>query len=147
MHFRKWLEQNQFSNVWNKLMRQYPRVHGSNDLVDGRRVLNQVDNMSSISASLMNYRILPGIRRIKTSEFQDWTTPYIHSYSVERTNRVRNLAAQIQKSNRIMPLIVVVDKDGPYVLEGSHRYDALHLLNAKEFPAIIVVDIDEIHEF
>lgn len=124
------------------LASKYPKVRGSNDLVDGRRPTNNVDNMSSIAASLYNYQIMPGIRRVQMSELGN--TPYTHSYSVERTNTVKNLAEKIKKSNWISPLIIVINKKGPYVSEGSHRIDALDLLGAKEFPALIVIDTEEI---
>ena len=33
-----------------------------------------------------------------------------------------------------------MDRKGPYILEGGHRYSALKLLGAKSFPALVVVD-------
>jgi hypothetical protein len=43
-----------------------------------------------------------------------------------------------------MPLVVVVEKDGPYVLEGSHRLEALFELGAQSFPAVVAIDRDSI---
>jgi len=108
------------------------------DLVDGRVVLDKIDNMSSLGASLYNYDVLEGIREVPMSDF------YVTGkhYSVEGTKKIQKLATDIQESGEISPLIVVVDKDGPYVLEGSHRLSALKLLNAKSFPALIAVDFD-----
>jgi ParB-like chromosome segregation protein Spo0J len=36
------------------------------------------------------------------------------------------------------------DKDGVYVLEGGHRLGALHILKAKSFPALVVIDTEEV---
>ena len=54
--------------------------------------------------------------------------------------RCKKLAEQIKESGEISPLIVVEDADGLYILEGSHRYDALYYLGAKSFPALLVID-------
>jgi len=35
------------------------------------------------------------------------------------------------------------DKDGVYVLEGGHRLGALHILKAKSFPALVVIDTED----
>jgi hypothetical protein len=39
-------------------------------------------------------------------------------------------------------LIVAIDKQGPYILEGSTRIDALYNLGVKTFPALVVYDKD-----
>lgn len=147
MQFRKWLET--FNMMYSdtqlnrkKLYQRFPRIKGSSDLVNGLRVTANVDNMNSIASSLTQYEILPGIRRVKMEELGN--IPYTHSYSVERTNHVKELAEKIKKSNRISPLIVVIAKNNMYILEGSHRIDALDLLQIKEFPALIVVDTEEL---
>ena len=108
------------------------------DIVDGRNVLDNIDNTSSIGASLYNYKVIDGIREVPMSDF---SVSGKH-YSVEGTHRINQLVQQIKQSNSISPLIVVVDKEGPYVLEGSHRISALKLLGAKSFPALIVIDYD-----
>lgn len=108
------------------------------DIVDGHEVLDNIDNTTSIGASLYNYRVLDGIREIPMSDFEISGK----HYSLEGTKRIQELTAEIQESKSISPLIVVVDKNGPYVLEGSHRISALKLLNAKSFPALVVVDFD-----
>lgn len=56
---------------------------------------------------------------------------------------MKDLAEQIRQSGELNPLIVVVDKDGPYILEGGHRYDALGVLGKKSFPAKVVIDRTE----
>ena len=118
--------------------KKYPLITGN---VDGRTVNNTVPNMNSISSSLNDYTILKGIREINLSEFD--TTPPKY-YSTTEEIRTKKLAEQIKQSNQISPLIVVIDKDGPYILEGGHRFDALKELHAKSFPAIIVVDNEQV---
>ncbi len=118
-----------------KIDQQYPLV--GND-VDGRIVRKNIDNTSSIGASLTDYVILKGIREVPMSDF------YVTGkhYSVEGSNRIDKLKNAIALSNEISPLIVVVDREGPYVLEGSTRLSALKLLNAKSFPALVVIDTE-----
>lgn len=125
------------NQIISNIDKKYPLAKSE---VDGREVLNKVDNTSSISASLDNYFILKGIREIPISEF---TLSGTH-YSVEGTKRIENLANQILQSGTISPLIVVIDKDGPYILEGSHRIESLYLIKAKSFPALVVIDTDNI---
>lgn len=108
------------------------------EVVDGRAVLDNIDNASSIGASLYHYKVLNGIREVPTSDFHITGK----HYSVEGTERIQQVAIEIKQSNTISPLIVVVDKEGPYILEGSHRISALKLLNARSFPALVVIDYD-----
>jgi len=108
-------------------------------IVDGREVLDNVDNTSSIGASLYKWYTLPDIREVPMSDF---STTGKH-YSVQGTNRIKQLEWEIENSKTISPLIVVVDKEGPYVLEGSHRINALHNIKAKSFPALVVIDTEE----
>lgn len=106
--------------------------------VDGRRVMDDgVANTSSIGASLDNWETLPGLREVPMSAFHATGT----HYSVRGAARIQELAAQIRSSQTIAPLIVVVDATGPYVLEGATRLEALHLLGAVSFPALVVVDL------
>jgi hypothetical protein len=109
-------------------------------IVDGRKVLDNVDNTSSIGSSLSNYIVLKGIRKVPMADF-DVSGKH---YSVSGDKRIQELARSIEYTRTIAPLIVVIDKDGPYVLEGSHRINALKRLNAKSFPALVVIDTDEI---
>ena len=106
--------------------------------VDGRIVRKNIDNTSSISSSLTKYKILPGIREVPMSDF--FVTG--KHYSVDGQRKIDQLASQILNSKEISPLIVVIDKEGPYVLEGATRLDALKTINAKSFPALIVIDLD-----
>jgi hypothetical protein len=121
---------------YEEIMDKYPEA---GETVDGRTVGEDIDNVNSISASLYHYNDV-GIREIPMSEF-DTETPTF--YSKTERERTEQLAEEIKQSNRIDPLIVVTDKDGPYILEGGHRFDALKLLKANSFPALVVIDEDK----
>ena len=54
--------------------------------------------------------------------------------------RVKKLMESISNSKEITPLIVAYDSQGPYILEGGHRYDALIKMGAKSFPAMVVIE-------
>jgi hypothetical protein len=108
------------------------------DAVDGLTVRDEVPNMSSISATLEDYTVLKGVREIPFADMNDGAFD-----GSGATKRVRDLAASIQESGEINPLIVVLEKAGPYILEGAHRVDALQLLGKRTFPAIVVVDESE----
>jgi hypothetical protein len=109
-------------------------------VVDGRNVINanHVPNIGSIQSSLSNYTVLKGIRVVLMAEF----TLTGRTYSASGNRRIKELAGQIQASQEITPLIVVYDNDGPYILEGATRADALYILGAKAFPALVVIDHD-----
>ena len=38
----------------------------------------------------------------------------------------------------------VVDKEGPYILEGAHRLGALYLVGVKHIPALVVLDLESL---
>ncbi len=104
------------------------------DVVDGRRVRDYVPNLSSIEASVAHPTVLPGIRKISMASFTlDDAPPATDS-------RTHELAEEIQISRELNPLIVGIDEKGPYIIEGGHRYDALKLLGAKAFPAVVVLE-------
>ena len=111
----------------------YPKAGGT---VDGRVVRDDVPNTGSISASLDEYERLPGVREVPLSAF----TLSGKSYSTAETKRIQDLAERIKESGEINPLIVVIDAEGPYILEGGHRAEALFLLGAKSLPAVVVLD-------
>lgn len=113
---------------------EYPRAPS---VVDGRHVLDDIPNISSIESSLLDYEVLPGIREVPMS---DLGGPKSVFYAADDFRRSSDLARQIGQSGQIKPLIIVVDRDGPYILEGAHRFVALHELGAKSFPALVVVD-------
>lgn len=123
-----------------KLDKIYPRAGGK---VDGRKVLKNVDNTGSISATLNDWDELPGIRSVKMKAFDG---PRSVFYSKDDFDRARALAEKIKVSREISPLIIVIDDEGPYILEGAHRYVALYYLKAKSFPALVVVDTEEYSE-
>lgn len=112
------------------------------ETVDGRTVINRtnVPNTASIDAELALSSILKGLRTIKIEDFEDSGPPSF--YSVTEKARTEELARKIEASKEIAPLIVVYDAKGPYILEGGHRFDALKLLKAKSFPALVVIDDD-----
>lgn len=117
---------------------KYPKI--SNGKSDGRTVREEIPNLDSISASLENYEEVPGIRDIPLSEF-DLTG---RAYDKYGTDRIKKLAEAIKESGEINPLIVVMDDEGLYILEGGHRAEALHRLGAKSLPAKLVVDTDSV---
>jgi hypothetical protein len=108
--------------------------------VSGFRVTAHVDNKSSISASLDKYQILPGIRVVPMSLFEISD----HEKTDMRCNR---LAEQIRGSGELMPLIVVVDTKGVYILEGSHRVVAMSILGARVIPALVVMDFSGLEPY
>ena len=114
---------------------KYPKAGNT---VNGLSVMGSVDNTNSISSSLENYYVYSGIREFPMSDFGEGG-----SYSTSENERSKKLAEEIKMSKQISPLIVVVDEEGPYILEGSHRFDALYLLGIKSFPALLVLDQDE----
>jgi GNAT superfamily N-acetyltransferase len=121
------------------------QVVKSDAVLDGRSIINadNIPNMESISSSIDNAKILPGIREISMSDFTGLNGKH---YSVEGQKRINKLAEQIKASGEITPLIVVRDGEGSYILEGATRADALFKIGAKSFPAKVVLDLDSISE-
>ncbi len=111
---------------WNQL----PKV-GTH--VDGLEVRDHVPNTDSISGSFSQYHVLSGIREIPYSAFENHITPS------SLPSRLKKLRDEISENKEINPLIVGIDKHGPYIIEGVHRYDALLHLGKTKFPAKIVV--------
>lgn len=105
-------------------------------VIDGYTVGDRIPNQDSIAASLYDYSIV-GLRVV-----DDMIEPE-EAWRV-RDSYTKELAERIEESRRIDPLIVVIDEEGPYILEGSHRFDALHLLGVTRFPALVVLDETEI---
>lgn len=110
------------------------------DIVDGRKVRPDIPNLSSIDSSISNPRELSGVREVPMTAFTLDEAP------LSKEKRTLALAEEIRQSGEINPLIVAIDEQGPYILEGSHRYDALKILGAKSFPAKVVVDEDAISQ-
>ncbi len=103
---------------------------------------NEVPNTNSIAASLVDYVTLSGIREVPLSAFTQMGPLKYHSISEE--HRTKALAEEIDQSGMINPLIVVEDIEGPYILEGAHRFDALRELGVKVFPALVVLDLESL---
>jgi hypothetical protein len=114
------------------------RSVNAGDLLGDLTVGENISNKGSISASGIS-NVLPGVRAVPMSSF-DVTAPRDLFYAQNDIDRVKALAEEIKQSGRIDPMIVGVDEEGNYILEGVHRLGALHLLGAKEFPALIAVE-------
>ncbi|MCK5616735.1 ParB-like nuclease domain-containing protein [Candidatus Pacearchaeota archaeon] len=110
---------------------KYP---GAKKTVDGRIVRTAIPNISSIGASIEGGEELSGVREVKMASFTLDEAP------LATDKRTLALAEEIKNSGEINPLIVGVDEKGPYILEGGHRYDALKILGAKAFPAVVVIE-------
>lgn len=107
-------------------------------VVDGLTVRSNVPNTGSIAASLDSYEVLRGIRVVPMAGLH--SAPRDLFTSKSDIDRCERLAEAIRESGEINPLIVVVDNEGPYILEGGHRLGALHLLGKKEFPAMVALE-------
>jgi len=95
--------------------------------------------MNSIGASFTDYEVLNGIRELPMSDFGG---PKSVFYGTSDFDKSRELAEEIKKSGEINPLIIAIDENGPYILEGAHRFVALHYLGKTKFPALVVIDND-----
>ena len=114
------------------------------DMVDGLLVRDEIPNQGSIGSSIDDYTVLRGIREIPLTAFTQ--LPKLKYYSISEEARTKRLAEQIKASGEINPLIVVIDKEGPYVLEGGHRFDALREIGKTSFPALVVLDNESLNE-
>lgn len=124
----------------DELDAMFPLAGGT---VDGRKVVEgEVPNTDSIDASVENPTVIKGVREVPMSAFYPDPPTFYSKGERERTTR---LAEEIDASGEIVPLIVVYDDEGPYVLEGGHRFNAMKLLGAKAFPALVVLDEDSLH--
>lgn len=110
--------------------------------LEGFVVRKHIPNMSSIEATLSRYRTVISIRAVPFSAFPKSKTPHDMFYSASDIRRSEKLADDIEKSGEINPLIVVIDGDGAYILEGAHRFVALQILGLKSFPALVILDQD-----
>ena len=117
---------------------QYPKAE---KVVDGLKVGENIKNISSIPSSFNKYETDVGIRSVPMSAFKG-SSPYDLFRSADDIKRVKDLAGQIKENKYVDPLIIAIDNQGPYVLEGAHRLGALNLLGVKNFPAMIVRDLD-----
>ncbi len=98
-----------------------------------------VSNLSSIKASLEpGYVVEHGIQSVPLSSFYGGKRPNLNVGALNDINRSKDLAEQIKQSGRMDPLIVAIDKEGAYVLEGGHRLNAAYHLDATHIPALVV---------
>lgn len=116
-----------------EILKRLANLKLAGEAVSGLKVRPSVSNRSSIGASLSDYEVLPGIRELSFADFSGPARP---------TDRTRRLAEQIGASGEIEPLIVVYDDEGPYILEGAHRFDTLQHLGHESFPAEVVIDLE-----
>lgn len=114
-------------------------------IVDGRTVTENIPNVGSISATFTNWDELQGIREVKFSDLGAGTDKPKFATARQR-KAAESLAKLIKDNGWIDPLIIVYDREsaelGPYILEGATRFDALQLLDAVSFPALVVIDRD-----
>ena len=111
------------------------------NMVNGLKVRGQVPNMDSISSSLLDYKILPGIREIPMWDVGGARGTFYAHDDIQKSIR---LAEEIKTSREISPLIVEVnERDDLNIIEGTHRLAALSELGAKFFPAIVVIDLEQ----
>lgn len=124
--------------VYEEAEARYPKA-GSR--VDGRLVRKHIPNTDSIDGYFGESETLPGIRVVQMSDLGPAPPA---SWRAKVSLRVKHLAEEIHESEEINPLIVGIDfKTGPFIIEGAHRIEALDYLDAKEFPAIVVVSYDD----
>jgi ParB-like chromosome segregation protein Spo0J len=68
------------------------------------------------------HEILNGIRAVPRTDIFSENTKIEDEYrSIGDIEKVKNLISQIKTNKWIKPLIIVVENEGPYVLEGGHR--------------------------
>lgn len=134
---------NTFERFLYESYEQYDQEYPlAGETVDGREVMDYIPNTSSISASLYRYKILDGVREVSMSLFNFPDSLFKDQKTIQRC---KDLGEEIKESNMIAPLIMVannINNDGPYILEGAHRFDALYYIGAKSFPALVVLDLD-----
>ncbi len=121
----------------SKILSRYKKA-GS--VVDGLVVRDHIPNMGSIYSTYSDPLVLPGLFEIPMDDF-DGLTGY--HYSTSGNNWIISLSEQILHNKEISPLIVAFDDDeGPWILEGATRSEALYCIGVKYFPAKIVIDRD-----
>lgn len=109
--------------------------------VAGLLVREHIPNINSIRASLDAFEVI-GLREVPMLAYGP--EPQANALAKIKA-RAQPLADRISASNELNPLIFVVDGDTQnggigYILEGSHRIDALDVLGKKSFPALVVLD-------
>lgn len=110
----------------------YPVAQGE---VSGLVVRSEIPNTESISATLYEWETLPNVREVPMGHFPGVDGRHYASWG---NRRISALAEAIKESGEITPLIVVIDTEGPYILEGATRIEALYRLGVPTFPALVV---------
>jgi len=136
MRFREFFENVEQNPLIQEYNSRYPKV---GNRIGGLTIDTNVNNTGSISASFNNYYILHDIREVPISDFGGIKSFF---YAANDWELSEKLSERIKQSKRISTLIVAVDKEGPYILEGGHRFVALYKLGIKSFPALVVIDLD-----
>jgi hypothetical protein len=109
----------------------------------GMTVGEDIANTGSIAATLGDDYETIGLREIPMDEWGVSSATDVF-YEVSDVRRAQELAEELRASQRVDPLIVVVQPNGePYILEGNHRLAALAEMNAEAFPALVVRDTSE----
>jgi uncharacterized ParB-like nuclease family protein len=134
------LDQPAQSVVENPFQTAFTQV-SPGDEVAGLTVREYVPNIDSISASLENYEVLSGIRKVPARAFDAEYLDSLRAGSLDK--RTADLSEQIKQSKEINPLIVAVDSKGAYIIEGGHRFDALMTQGRESVPAKVVIDQDD----
>jgi disulfide oxidoreductase YuzD len=134
------LDQPAQSVVENPLQTAFTQV-SLGDKVAGLIVREDVPNMGSIGASLDNYEVLSGIRKVPAKAFDAEYLDSLRARGLDK--RTADLSEQIKQSKEINPLIVAVDSKGAYIIEGGHRFDALMTQGRDSVPAKVVIDQDD----
>lgn len=116
--------------------KDYPKAGAT---VEGLKITGKIPNLGSIGSTFEKYTILNGVRELS---YEGWH-PETTFYAADDWKRSKDLAKEIEANGWIDPLIVAVEKNEPYILEGAHRFVALHLLGLKSFPALIVVSEED----
>jgi hypothetical protein len=116
---------------------RYPKAGNE---VGGLLVRDYIPNTDSIDGYFEEGETLPGIRVVSMAGFGG---PRSVFYAKDDFDRAERLAEAIKHSGEINPLIIGVDEKGPFIIEGAHRFVALHNLKIKEFPALVVVGRDD----
>ncbi len=118
-----------------KRFANYPKV---GDTVDGLRVLKRIANEGMVSELLDEYVTIPNVREVPMCEFNFSK----NSYSDTMKGRIQELSEIIEVDREINPIVVVVGKDGPYILKGGDtRAEAMYLLGVRSLPALVVIDM------
>lgn len=115
---------------------RYPRA---GKVVDGLVVRDKIPNTDSIEGYFGEHWTLRHVRVVSMADF-DAGPGYKSADDIERS---KHLAEAIRESQEINPLIVGFERAGPFIIEGGHRHAALYYLGKKEFPALVVVSLDD----